>query len=336
MSPFSRISLSISFEMEGGIMNKVASLESKQSQKLMFGNTIRKDFIKNKELYALVLPVIIYYLIFHYKPMYGAIIAFKDFSPAKGIMGSEWIGFKNFQMFFNDIYFFRIIKNTLTISITSIIFGFPAPIILALLINELRSKKFSRLVQTITYLPYFISIVVISGIIKEFVSDQGVITSVFKLFTHESNNMLSNPKLFVTIFVGSDIWQGIGWGSIIYLAALTSIDQEIYEAASIDGANRWKQVIHVTIPGILPTIVTMFILRMGGILNVGFEKIILLYNPVIYETSDVISSYVYRRGLQEFSFSFSSAVGLFNSVINFIFLISANWLSRKFNDTSLW
>lgn len=336
MSPFSRISLSISFEMEGGIMNKVASLESKQSQKLMFGNTIRKDFIKNKELYALVLPVIIYYLIFHYKPMYGAIIAFKDFSPAKGIMGSEWIGFKNFQMFFNDIYFFRIIKNTLTISITSIIFGFPAPIILALLINELRSKKFSRLVQTITYLPYFISIVVISGIIKEFVSDQGVITSVFKFFTHESNNMLSNPKLFVPIFVGSDIWQGIGWGSIIYLAALTSIDQEIYEAASIDGANRWKQVIHVTIPGILPTIVTMFILRMGGILNVGFEKIILLYNPVIYETSDVISSYVYRRGLQEFSFSFSSAVGLFNSVINFIFLISANWLSRKFNDTSLW
>jgi putative aldouronate transport system permease protein len=251
-------------------------------------------------------------------------------------MGSEWIGFKNFQMFFNDIYFFRIIKNTLTISITSIIFGFPAPIILALLINELRSKKFSRLVQTITYLPYFISIVVISGIIKEFVSDQGVITSVFKFFTHESNNMLSNPKLFVPIFVGSDIWQGIGWGSIIYLAALTSIDQEIYEAASIDGANRWKQVIHVTIPGILPTIVTMFILRMGGILNVGFEKIILLYNPVIYETSDVISSYVYRRGLQEFSFSFSSAVGLFNSVINFIFLISANWLSRKFNDTSLW
>jgi putative aldouronate transport system permease protein len=312
------------------------TLKTNTSRKNGLGNIIRKDFEKNKELYLIVLPVIIYYLIFHYKPMYGAIIAFKNFVPAKGILGSPWVGLKHFKDFFGGFYFWRLLKNTITISATSIIFGFPAPIILALLINELRFKYFTRVVQTITYLPHFISLVVICGMIKEFVSDTGVVSGIIAMFTGNQENLLNFPNYFVTLFVGSDIWQGVGYGSIIYLAALMGIDQEQYEAAQIDGANKWRQVLHITLPGILPTIIVMFILRIGGILNVGFEKIILLYNPAIYETSDVISSFVYRKGLQEFNFSFSSAVGLFNSVINFIFLISANWLSRKFNETSLW
>lgn len=317
-------------------MNTVIKTNKKNTRQTGLGNIIRKDFYKNKELYLIALPVIIYYLMFHYKPMYGAIIAFKNFVPSKGIMGSPWIGFKNFQDFFGTYYFWRLLRNTLTISATSIIFGFPAPIILALLINELRQKAFTRVVQTITYLPHFISLVVICGMLKEFTADTGVINSLVSMFAGKLDNLLNYPKYFVPIFVGSEIWQGVGYGSIIYLAALMGIDQEQYEAANIDGANKWKQMIHITIPGILPTIVVMFILRVGGILNVGFEKIILLYNPVIYETSDVISSFVYRKGLQEFNFSFSSAVGLFNSVINFAFLISANWLSRKLNETSLW
>lgn len=321
---------------EGGPMNSVQKTNIKSSHNIGLGKTIRKDFMKNKELYLLVLPVLLYYLIFHYKPMYGAIIAFKNFIPAKGIMGSPWVGFKHFQDFFGNYYFWRLLTNTVTISVTSLLIGFPAPIILALLINELKVKWFSRIVQTITYLPHFISLVVICGMLKDFTSDRGVITSILSIFTGKTDSLLSIPKYFVPIYVGSDIWQGVGWGSIIYLAALMGIDQEQYEAASIDGANRWKQTLHITIPGILPTIVIMFILRMGGILNVGFEKIILLYNPVIYETSDVISSFVYRKGLQEFNFSYSSAVGLFNSVINFFFVVSSNWISKKLNETSLW
>lgn len=317
-------------------MNNVAYNSITKATKNNFGRIIRKDFKRNKELYLIALPVVVYYLIFHYKPMYGAIIAFKEFIPMKGIMGSPWVGLTHFKDFFGSIYFWRILGNTLRISTTSIIFGFPAPIILALLMNELRVKWFSRTVQTITYLPYFISMVVICGMLKDFVSDRGVISSIVAIFTGSHENLLIIPKYFVPLFVGSDIWQGVGFGSIIYLAALMSIDQDQYEAAAIDGAGKWRQMINITIPGLIPTIVIMFILRIGGILNVGFEKIILLYNPVIYETSDVISSFVYRKGLLEFNFSYSSAVGLFNSLINFIFLFSANWISRKVNDTSLW
>lgn len=317
-------------------MNNVVRSKIKPSRGNKLGKTIRKDFKKNKELYLLALPVLAFYFIFHYKPMYGAMIAFKDFIPIKGIVGSPWVGFKHFQDFFGSYFFLRVIKNTLTISVTSIVLGFPAPIILALLINELRKKAFSRIVQTITYLPHFISLVVICGLIKEFTSDTGLISTILGVFTGRAENLLNFPKYFVPIFVGSDIWQGVGYGSIIYLAALSGIDQELYEAASIDGSGKFGQLINITIPGILPTIIIMLILRIGGVLNVGFEKIILLYNPAIYSTSDVISSLVYRKGLQEFDYSFSSAVGLFNSAINCLFLFSANWLSRKFNDTSLW
>jgi putative aldouronate transport system permease protein len=291
---------------------------------------------KNGQLYLIALPVLAYYIIFHYAPMYGAQIAFKDFSPAGGITGSPWVGFKHFSDFFGSIYFIRVLKNTLTISLTSLVFGFPAPIILALLLNELRGRRFSRTVQLITYMPHFISMVVICGMILEFTSQNGLISVVLSWFGIPAKTMLNDARLFVPIYVISGIWQGIGWGSIIYLAALTGIDQELYQAASIDGAGRWKQTLYVTLPGLLPTIIVLLILRTGNILSVGAEKIILLYNPAIYETSDVISSYVYRRGLLNADWSFSSAVGLFNSVVNFILVASVNWLARRTSDTSLW
>jgi putative aldouronate transport system permease protein len=268
--------------------------------------------------------------------MYGAIIAFKEFSPGRGIMNSPWVGLQHFTDFFQGIFFRRILTNTLVISLTSIVLGFPAPIILALLINELKNKYFTKTVQTVTYMPHFISLVVVCGLIREFTGYNGPITQFLGIFGVEQKSLLEMPNLFVPIYVISGIWQEVGFGSIIYLAALTGIDQEQYEAARIDGAGRWKQTLYVTLPGIMPTIMIMLILRMGGIMNVGFEKIILLYNPAIYDTSDVISSFVYRKGILEFNWSFSAAVGLFNSVINFFFLIASNWLSRKMNDSSLW
>ncbi len=294
------------------------------------------DFQRNRALYLMVLPVVAYYIIFHYLPMYGAVIAFKNFSPMKGIFGSPWVGFENFIEFFNGYYFWRILKNTLVISVTELIFAFPAPIILALLINELKNKIFTRTVQTITYMPHFISLVVICGMIKDFTMDTGVVNVFLSYFGWQPITMLNKPELFVPLYVISDIWQQVGWGSIIYLAALSGIDQQLYEAAKIDGAGRFKQTLYVTLPGILPTIIVLLILRMGRLLNVGFEKIILLYNPAIYQTADVISSFVYRKGLLEFDWSFSAAVGLFNSAINFALLLSANWISRRVQGSSLW
>lgn len=290
----------------------------------------------NKSLYIMIIPVLAFYLLFAYKPMYGAIIAFKDFFPGKGIWGSEWVGFKHFIDFFQGLYFKRTLINTIVISFASIIFGFPAPIILALMINELRSKYFTKLVQTVTYMPHFISLVVICGLIKDFTNYNGIITTLLGYIGYPETSLLENSTMFVPIYVISGIWQEVGFGSIIYLAALMGVDQQLYEAAKIDGASRWKQTLNVTIPGIMPTVVIMLILRLGGVMNIGFEKIILLYNPLIYDVSDVISSYVYRKGILEFSYSFSSAVGLFNSAINFVFLIGSNWLSKKFNDSSLW
>ncbi|MCS7460879.1 ABC transporter permease subunit [Paenibacillus doosanensis] len=294
------------------------------------------DIRKNKLLYVMLLPVLLYYVIFHYAPMYGAIIAFKDFSPRLGIWGSDWVGFDNFRTFFTGAYFWRTIKNTILISFYELIFGFPAPIILALLLNEVKHSIFKRTVQTVTYMPHFISLVVICGIIKDFTSSNGVINDLIAWMGGERFTFLLEPEMFRPVYVTSGIWQNIGWGTIIYLAALTGIDPEQYEAARIDGAGRWKQMIHITIPGIMPTIVILLILEIGRMMNVGFEKIILLYNPSTYETADVVSSYVYRVGLQDFNYSFSSAVGLFNSAVNFTLLIFSNWLSRKLNDTSLW
>jgi len=297
---------------------------------------IKTDFQRNKHKYLMILPVVLFYIIFCYKPMYGAIIAFKDFSPGLGIMNSPWVGFKYFSDFFTDTNFWRVIKNTFLISFYDILFGFPAPIILALLLNEMRHKTLKGTIQTTLYLPHFISIVVVCGMIKSFVVTDGVVNDIIAFFGEQRISMLQVKSLFRTIYVSTNIWQELGWGSIIYIAALSGIDQEQYEAARIDGANRFQQVLHITIPGIAETIIIMLILRLGQILNVGFEKIILLYNPSVLETSDVISSFVYRKGLQEFNWSFSTAVGLFNSVINFGFLIVANYISKKTTDSGLW
>jgi putative aldouronate transport system permease protein len=294
------------------------------------------DIRKNKLLYVMLLPVLLYYIIFHYAPMYGAIIAFKDFSPRLGILGSDWVGLEHFKTFFNGAYFWRTIKNTIVISFYELIFGFPAPILLALLLNEVKNSLFKRTVQTVTYMPHFISLVVICGIIKDFTSSEGIINDLISWMGGERSTFLLEPDLFRTVYVSSGVWQHIGWGTIIYLAALTGIDPDHYEAARMDGAGRWKQMLHVTLPGIMPTIIILLILQVGRMMNVGFEKIILLYTPSTYETADVVSSYVYRVGLQDFNYSFSSAVGLFNSAVNFTLLFFSNWLSRKLNDTSLW
>jgi len=304
--------------------------------KVSWLSMVKKDFIKNKALYLIILPMLIYYAIFHYGPMYGALIAFKDYTPRLGVLGSPWVGFKHFVNFFSAPSFFSLLSNTITISLTMLVVEFPAAIILALLMNELKSQGFSKVVQNISYMPHFISLVVVCGMVKSFSMDTGVITNLLSLFGAPKENLLLNPSFFVPIYVGSGIWQEIGWNSIIYLAALTGVNPSLYEAASIDGAGKLKQLWHVTLPGILPTIIIMLIMRMGGILNVGYEKIILLYNDVVMDTADVISTYVYRKGLLEQSWSFSTAVNMFNSVINLMFLVATNIISKKLSDTSLW
>lgn len=297
---------------------------------------IKKDWIRNKSLYLLVLPVVIFYVLFHYKPMYGAIIAFKDYTPRLGVTGSPWVGFDNFTRFFNSVYFERLMRNTISLSLSNLLFGFPAPIILALLLNEVRNKRFKKLTQTITYLPHFISLIVITGMLTNFSMSSGLFNDVIEMFGGERSSLLQNPKLYRTIYVASSIWQEVGWGSIIYLSALAGVDSQLYEAAEIDGAGKWKQMIHVTLPSIAPTIIIMFILKTGSLMNMGYEKTILLYNPSTYETADIISSYIYRIGLLEQDWSYSTAIGLFNSVINFGLLIFTNKLSKRFSETSLW
>lgn len=295
-----------------------------------------KYFIGNWQIYLMILPALMFYTLFCYKPMYGAIIAFKDYSPRAGIWGSPWVGFKHFTDFFTGPYFGRTLFNTLWISLCTLIFSFPAPIILAIMINELKSKTYSRVVQTASYLPHFVSLVVICSLIKEFTAQGGIIIELLSHIGFPDISMLNEPKYFVPIYVMSDIWQVIGWDSIIYLAALTAISPDIYEAAAIDGVGRFQRIIYITLPGIIPTVVTMLILRIGGLMSVGYEKIILLQSSSNYSTSDVINSFVYRRGLVDRSYSFSSAVGLFNSVINCVLLFASNWLSKKFSSTSLW
>ena len=292
--------------------------------------------MRNRSLYLMIIPVLIFFILFHYKPMYGAIIAFKDYTPALGIAESPWVGWDNFTRFFSSVYFGRLIRNTILLSIYSLLFGFPAPIILALLLNEVKNKKFKGLTQTVTYLPHFISMIVVTGMLVDFSMTSGLFNDIIELFGGERSPLLQNPDLYRTIYVASGIWQEIGWGSIIYLSALSGVDSQLYEAAQIDGAGKWKQLIHVTLPGIAPTIIIMFILKMGTLMNMGYEKTILLYNPATYETADIISSYIYRIGLLEQDWSYSTAIGLFNSVINLGLLLITNKIARKCGETSLW
>ena len=301
-----------------------------------FGARAKRDWIRNRALYIMVIPVLLFYILFHYKPMYGTIMAFMDYNPRLGFEGSEWIGFDNFARFFSSPYCMQVIGNTLILSVYGIVIGFPAPIILALLLNELKFPKYKKLVQTVTYLPHFISLVVVTGIVKDFTMSTGLITDIVVFFGGERQSLIQNPDLYRTIYIASDIWQGIGWGSIIYLSALAGISEDLYEAASIDGANRWKKLLNVTIPGITPTIVTMLILRLGQVLGSNYEKTILLYNDATMKTADVISSYVYRVGLLDRDWGYSAAVGLFNSVINLTLLLITNKVSKKLTETSLW
>jgi putative aldouronate transport system permease protein len=298
---------------------------------------LKRDWRMNKGLYLLIIPVVVYLIIFNYVPMAGIVLGFERFTPKNGVYMSEWVGLKHFVTFFSSVFFVRVLKNTLILSLYSIIFGFPAPIIFALLLNELDNEYYKKVIQVVSYMPNFISTVVISGIIIDFVASDGVITDLLvKIgFLKEAKNLLSVPEYFRSIMVISDLWQQVGFGSILYLAALTGIDQELYEAAVIDGANRWKQTLHVTLPGIMPTVTIMLIMRIGGLMNANQEKILLLYNPLIYETSDVIGTFVYRKGLLEADYGYSTAVGIFNSIVNVILLFIANGVSRKYSETSL-
>ena len=298
---------------------------------------MKKKLWKNRTIYVMLIPIVVYYILFHYKPMYGLIISFMDYNPRRGIAGSNWVGLRNFTDFFGGYYFGRLMRNTLKISFASLIFGFPAPIILALLINELRSRTFSRVVQTVTYMPHFISMVVFCAMIREFMGSTGFITELMvKFFGYNGKDMLSVAGFWVPMYVLTDIWQGVGWGSIVYLAALTGIDTQLYDAARVDGANKWQQILNVTIPCLIPTVITMLIMRVGQIMGIGYEKTLLLYNDGILDTADIISTYVYRMGLVSRQYSFSAAVGLFNSVVNFALVVTANTISKRFSETSLW
>jgi len=295
----------------------------------------KRDFKMNWRIYLIILPVIIYFFIFNYLPMGGLIMAFENFSPVKGFFGSEWVGLDNFIQFFTAPDFFQILRNTFVISLLGLLISFPMSIVFALLLNEIHLAFFKKTVQFISYMPYFISTVVICGLVIDFVSSNGVITNLLVNFGMDRQNLLLNPDYFWGINLLSDLWQGLGYGSIIFVAAISSVSQEQYEAAAIDGAGRMKRAIHVTLPGIMPTIITMLILRCGMIMTVGFDKILLLYNPSIYATADVIATNVQRMGLEKAQYGYSAAVGLFNSVVGTVLLLVSNGISRKFAEHSI-
>lgn len=287
-------------------------------------------------LVIMILPFI-FYVIFSYIPMYGIIIAFKDFSPSKGILGSEWIGLKNFIQFFQSYYFYRTVRNTFLIGFYSLVFGFPIPIIFALALNEIRIPLLKRITQSVSYIPHFISIVVVVGMMYNFLSvNYGVINELISRLGLEKINFMESSRWFRTLYVGSGIWQGYGFGAIIYLATISGINPELYSAIEIDGGNRLQKIIYITLPCLRPTIIVLLILSFGSIFSVGFEKIMLMYSPTIYDVSDVISTYSYRKGILDQDYGFATAVGLFNTIVNFLMLVIFNTISRKYSETSLW
>lgn len=291
---------------------------------------------RNWGLYVLLLPAVILLLLFSYKPMYGVLIAFKDYSPALGIMGSPWAGMKYFEKFFHSYQFNVTIKNTLIISLYSIV-TFPIPIVFALMVNQMRANRFKRFFQTVTYMPHFISTVVMVGLMLILLSPgSGLIGSIYRLFGAEAPNIMGSAGMFSSVYVWSDVWQHAGWDSIIYIAALSAVDPSLYEAATVDGASRWQKIRYIDIPMLIPTAVTLFILRMGGLLGVGFEKVYLMQNNLNISSSEVISTYVYKIGLLSSQYSFSSAINLFNTLINFVLLILVNQISKKLSSNSLW
>ena len=304
--------------------------------KRKWSRIVSRDFRENWPVYLMALPVLAYFIIFNYVPMTGIIMAFQKFQIKKGIWGSKFVGLENFIRFFNSPYAWRLIRNTLLISLYGLIFSFPLPIVFALSLNEVRNIKFKKATQTISYLPYFISIVVVVSILFDFCKSEGALTKLAGIFGWTGGALISSPQWFRTLYIGSNLWQHLGYNSIIFISALAAIDPQLYEAATIDGANRWQQTVHVTLPGIANTIVVLLILRLGQIMGVGYEKTILMYSPATYETGDIIASYVYRVGLVDADYSYSTAINLFNSVVNLIVLFLANQISRKISSTSLW
>lgn len=287
-------------------------------------------------LVMMTLPFL-YYFIFHYVPMFGIVLAFKDYSVPRGIFGSDWVGFKWFIQFFQSMFFLRVMRNTLVINIYDLIFGFPVPIVFALLLNEMRALGWKRVVQTVSYLPYFISTVIVVGILVNFLSpNNGVANVIITRLGGQSVNFMSEQRWFRFLYVGSNIWQYFGFGSIIYLAAIAGINEELYDAAAVDGATRLQRMWHVTLPGLAPTITILLILRLGSMLAVGFEKILLMYTPTTYAVSDVIATYVYRRGIISGEYSFAAAIGLFGNAVNLVLLVVFNRVARRFSETTLW
>ena len=302
-------------------------------KKLSFIQKVSRD---RAWLIMIMIPFL-WYVLFRYVPMYGVIIAFKDFNIGRGVMRSDWVGFKWFLQFFRSFYFFRLVRNTVLISLLSLVFGFPAPIIFALMLNEVRVPGYKRIIQTISYLPHFISLVIVVGIMVNFLSPaSGLVNVIIERLGGDPIHFLSENRWFRPLYIGSGIWQNFGFGSIIYLAAMSGINVELYDAAEADGCSRLQKIRHITLPGISSTIIILMILRMGSIMSVGFEKVLLMYSPATMEVADVISTYVYRRGIVSGEYSFATAIGFFDSVVNLSFLFVFNRIARRFSETSLW
>lgn len=297
-----------------------------------WAQALRRDW----QLYSLAVLPLVFFAVFRYLPMAGNVIAFRRFHPGGSLFGDTWVGLRYFRLFIDDPTFWQVFGNTLKTGTLTLLFCFPLPIVLALLLNEVRSRFLKRFVQSISYLPHFLSIVVVAAIVMQLLSVEGPINHGLAAIGHQAVPFLQEPAWFRSIYVSSEVWQTVGWGTILYLAALTTIDENLYEAARIDGANRWRQTWHVTLPGIRPTMVTLLILNIGTFMAVGFEKILLLYNPLTYPTADVISTYLYRVGVVSGSFSYAAAIGLFESVIGLTLVLSANAISRRTVGTSLW
>ncbi|MDD3336922.1 MAG: ABC transporter permease subunit [Eubacteriales bacterium] len=315
------------------LANHPARVEKRQNALSRLGYNLSKD----KHLLLIILPTVLFYLLFCYWPMYGVVIAFKDFNISLGILGSDWANplFKHFSSMVNSYYFPRLLRNTLIISVEQLLFNFPLPIIFALLLNEVRSKRLKLVAQTCSYLPHFISMVVVVGIMMDLLSTDGLVNQLVVRMGGAAIPFFNEPDYFRTLYVGSGVWQEFGWNSIIYLAAIAAVDTQQYEASIVDGAGRWKQLWYITLPSIAPTIITLLIINMGWMLNIGYEKIILMYNRATYETADVFSSYVYRKGLLDAQYSFAGAVGLANSAVNIFILLLTNAISKRTCDISI-
>jgi putative aldouronate transport system permease protein len=296
----------------------------------------RKALRRDGVLYLMAVVPVAFLLVFRYAPMLGNVIAFRRFRPGGSIFGETWVGLRYVKMFINDPTFWHVFSNTAILGALTLVVTFPLPIVLALMLNEVRVKKFKKLVQSITYLPHFLSVVIVAGMLMQLLSLQGTVNQIIHALGGDPIPFLARAEWFRTIYVGSEVWQTVGWGTILYLAALTAVDPQLYEAARIDGANRWRQTWHVTLPGIRPTMMTLLILNIGVFLNVGFEKVLLLYTPLTYSTADVVSTYLYRVGLVSNNLSYAAAIGLFQACIGLVMVLSANFISRRMVGASLW